>query len=189
MTARFFLVALAALKPTDVLACAKAAAEAGDCASIIVHENVRQEDVAALQALNLAVLMADVEPRVVSRLRADGLHLTKSEFAIVDLRLSLPKDAMVGVDCGTSRHAAMDASEGGADYVAFRQSQQYVGEPLIGWWNDLAEIPAVPFDPVTLEGLAKLLPQKPDFIRPDDAMWHSPDEATRIIKEFSHKLR
>lgn len=185
---RFFLVAPKDLDGKSVIACVKAACAAGDCASIIVHENIKQEDVADLQELGLAVLVADVEPRIVSRLRADGLHVTNSEFAIVDLRMSLPRDAMVGVDCGTSRHAAMEASEQGADYVGFHQRAQTIGEPLIGWWNDIAEIPAVPLDAVTVDDVAKLKPQNPDFLRPMDEMWQSPEDATRVITALLAEL-
>lgn len=185
---RFFLVVPKDLDAKSAIACARAACAAGDCASIIVHENIKQEEVAELQSLGLAVLLADVEPRIVSRLRADGLHITNTEFAIVDLRMSLPRDAMVGIDCGTSRHSAMEASEQGADYVGFHQRAQTIGEPLIGWWNDIAEIPAVPLDAVTVEDLAKLKPQRPDFLRPMDEMWQSPEDATRIVKSVLAKL-
>jgi thiamine-phosphate pyrophosphorylase len=185
---QFYLVAPNELAAADIIACATAACEAGECTSIIVPESVKTEDVAALQALGLAVFLQDVEPRIVSRLRADGLHINAMEHAIVDLRMSLPRDAMVGVGCGVSRHAAMEASEQGADYIAFTQKKQTVGEPLIKWWNDIAEIPSVPFDAVTVEDLALLLPQKPDFIRPTEAMWASPADAARVIKELSAKF-
>ena len=188
MSLRFYLVAPATLDPKSIIACATAACAAGDCASIIVPETVSTEDVAALQALGLAVFLQDVEPRIVSRLRADGLHLNNMEQVIVDLRMSLPRDAMVGINAGTSRHTAMEAAEQGADYVAFNQKAQTTGEPLIKWWNDIAEIPAVPFDPVTPAQLATMLPHNPDFIRPSDDMWQGPDAATRIIKELSAKL-
>jgi thiamine-phosphate pyrophosphorylase len=182
---QFYLVAPAALAAKDIVSCATAACAAGECASIIVPESVSQEDVAALQALGLAVFLQDVEPRIVSRLRADGLHINTSEFAVVDLRMSLPRDAMVGVGCGVSRHAAMEASEQGADYVAFNQKKQTGGEPLVKWWNDIAELPCVPFDAVSLADLATLLPQKPDFIRPSDEMWESAEAAAKIITAFS----
>jgi thiamine-phosphate pyrophosphorylase len=185
---QFYLVAPDTLPATDIIACAEAACSVGECASIIVPESVKQEDVAALQALGLAVFLQDVEPRIVSRLRADGLHINSNEFAVVDLRMSLPRDAMVGVGCGVSRHAAMEASEQGADYIAFTQKKQTGGEPLIKWWNDIAEVPCVPFDAVTLEELAIMLPQKPDFIRPTDEMWASPLEAARIIKLMAAKF-
>jgi len=183
MSARFFLVAPKDLAADQVIACAKAACAAGDCASVLVHENMRQEDVAALQELGLAVLLADVEPRIVSRLKADGLHVSSAEHNLLDLRMSLPKDTMIGLDCGTSRHMAMEAAEQGADYVAFRQKAQTGGEPLVKWWNDLAAIPAVPLDPAT-PAEATILAQHSDFIRPDDAMWQSADMATKVITEL-----
>lgn len=182
---QFYLVCPDAIALYDLLSCATAACAAGECASIIVPETVKSEDVAALQALGLAVFLQDVEPRIVSRLRADGLHVNTMEHPIVDLRMSLPRDAMVGVGCGVSRHMAMEAAEQGADYVAFTQKKQTGGEPLIKWWNDVFEIPSVPFDPAGVVDLATLLPQKPDFIRPMDEIWASPDAATRIIRELS----
>jgi thiamine-phosphate pyrophosphorylase len=187
MSARFFLVAPNTFAPSDIIACAKAACSAGDCASIIVPETVSTEDVAALQNLGLAVFLQDVEPRIVSRLRADGLHLNNMEYVIVDLRMSLPRDAMVGINAGTSRHTAMEASEQGADYVAFNQKSQTTGEPLVKWWNDIAEIPSVPFNAITPAELATMLPHNPDFIRPSDDMWQSPEAATQTIKSYGLK--
>lgn len=185
---QFYLVAPANVAPADILACATAACAAGECTSIIVPDTMKTEDVAALQELGLAVFLQDVEPRIVSRLRADGLHINSMEHAIVDLRMSLPRDAMIGVGCGTSRHAAMEAAEQGADYVAFTQKLQTGGEPLIKWWNDVFEIPSVPFDAVSVSELAVLLPQKPDFIRPMDEMWTSSADATRVISELVAKF-
>lgn len=187
MSARFFLVAPNTLAPSDIIDCAKAACLVGDCASIIVPETVSTEDVAALQGLGLAVFLQDVEPRIVSRLRADGLHLNTMEHVIVDLRLSLPRDAMVGINAGTSRHTAMEASEQGADYVAFNQKSQTTGEPLVKWWNDIAEIPSVPFNAITPAELAIMLPHNPDFIRPSDDMWQSPDAAISTINSYGLK--
>lgn len=186
---QFYLVAPSDLAPSGIIACARSACGAGDCASIIVPDSFKTEDVAELQSLGLAVFLQDVEPRIVSRLRADGLHINTLEFAIVDLRMSLPRDAMVGVGCGVSRHAAMEASEQGADYVAFTQKKQTGGEPLVKWWNDIAEIPCVPFDGVSLEELDTLLQQLPDFVRPTDAMWENAEQAANIIAAYSAKLK
>lgn len=186
---QFYLVAPSTLAPGAIINCARAACAAGDCTSIIVPDSLKTEDVAELQSLGLAVFLQDVEPRIVSWLRADGLHINTIEHAVVDLRMSLPRDAMVGVGCGVSRHAAMEASEQGADYVAFTQKKQTVGEPLVKWWNDIAEIPCVPFDAVSLEDLDTLLQQLPDFVRPTDAMWESAESASKIIAAFSAKLK
>ncbi len=185
---RFFLVAPPDIPSDAIVACAKAACAAGDCASIVLQGDPKAQDVAALQELGLAVLLADVEPRIVSRLKADGLHVTGSEFNLLDLRMSLPKETMVGKDCGTSRHAAMEAAEQGADYVGFRQKAQISGEPLVQWWNDLAEIPAVPLDPATPAD-ATILAQQAGFVRPADDMWQGPDVATRVIGEWVNTFK
>ena len=188
MSHRFFLVAPSHLDAAAIIVCAQAACAAGDCASIIVPDTLKTEDVVALQDLGLAVFLSDVEPRIVSRLRADGLHLNNLEHAIVDLRMSLPRDAMIGINAGVSRHLAMEAAEQGADYVAFNQKTQTTGEPLVKWWNELMEIPSVPFEAITPAELATMLPQKPDFIRPSDDMWASPADATRIIAAFGDTM-
>lgn len=185
---RFFLFAPATLIPANVIACAKAACAAGDCASIVLHENAKVEDVIALQALGLAVLLTGVEPRVVAHLKADGLHVTDNAFNLLDLRMSLPKDSVIGLDCGTSRHNAMEATEQGADYVGFHQKAQFVGEPLVKWWNDLAEIPAIALDPASAEE-AIILAQHSDFIRPSDEMWESAEMATNVITDLNIKLK
>jgi hypothetical protein len=38
------------------------------------------------------------------------------------------------------------------------------------------------------EALDTLLPQRPDFIRPSDAMWQSADEAGRIVAALAQRL-
>jgi thiamine-phosphate pyrophosphorylase len=103
-------------------------------------------------------------------------------------RQALGKEAIVGAFCGASRHVAMQAAEDGADYIALSQNSYAPGEPIIGWWSDLFEIPCVAFDPLESDKLDILLPQKPDFIRPPDAMWASPEEARRIVSGLMQRM-
>lgn len=172
---RVFLVAPAALPADALLSCAGAACGAGDCASIVVADTVTSACVAKLQALGLAVIIRDCEPRLVHRLSADGMHVGRSS-PVKALRETL-KTEVIGVFAATSRHIAMEAAESGADYVAFAQESQTQGEPLLFWWQDIFEVPTVAFDPISAAGVATLLPQKPDFIRPMDVMWESAEQA------------
>jgi thiamine-phosphate pyrophosphorylase len=119
-------------------------------------------------------------------LKADGLHLGRND-KVKESRESLKKESL-GVFAATSRHHAMEAAEFGADYIAFAQKAQSAGEPLISWWQEMFEVPVVAFDPVTVDELAQLLPQSPDFIRPSDAMWTDTASATRVISELAAKL-
>jgi thiamine-phosphate pyrophosphorylase len=179
---RFYLVAPDGLAPDQLLPCAAAACAAGDCASILVPETVTADVVAKLQALTIAVIIRDCEPRLVHRLGADGMHLSRAA-PVKAIRTTL-KDEMIGVFAATSRHIAMEAAEAGADYVAFSQKSQSTGEPLLFWWQDIFEVPAVAFDPVVASDLATLLPQKPDFIRPTDNMWENEAMAKTIISSL-----
>ena len=52
-------------------------------------------------------------------LGADGVHLGQDDGTVEEARQRLGREAQIGVTCHDSRHLAMEASEGGADYVAF----------------------------------------------------------------------
>jgi thiamine-phosphate pyrophosphorylase len=186
MKPRLFLVASPETASADIVANAQAACKAGDCASIIVPETILAADIAKLQALGLAVIIRDCEPRLVHRLKADGIHISRSA-PVKQLRTTL-KTEVIGVFAATSRHIAMEAAESGADYIAFAQKSQTHGEPLLAWWHDVADLPTVAFDPVALDELASLLPQNPDFIRPSDDMWKSPSEAAKIVADLNRHL-
>jgi thiamine-phosphate pyrophosphorylase len=186
MIPRFFLVAPTDIPGATLKACAEAATGAGDCASILVPETITAEGVAGLQSLGLAVIIRDCEPRQVHHLKADGIHISRSA-PVKNLR-TMFKSETIGVFAATSRHIAMEAAEAGADYIAFAQKSQKHGEPLIQWWHDLAELPSVAFDPVTLDDLATLLPQKPDFIRPSDSMWTDASTARETIANLAARL-
>jgi thiamine-phosphate pyrophosphorylase len=179
MTMRLFLVAPDHISEALLLDCAGAAARAADCAAIVVNGEIGPGAVISLQAMGLAVLLRDAEPRRVHHLRADGMHLS-SLAALQEARHAL-KDESLGFLAGTSRHAAMEAADAGADYVAFNQARQTGGEPIIAWWQDVTALPAVAFDPVDPAQLSTLLPQKPDFLRPSDAMWTDAAAAVREL--------
>jgi thiamine-phosphate pyrophosphorylase len=185
-TSRFFLVVPPDLPAETLKACTEAAVKAGDCASILVPETITANQMAALQELGLAVIIHNCEPRLVHHLKADGIQISRAA-PVKNLRSTF-KSETIGVFAATSRHIAMEAAEAGADYIAFAQKSQTAGEPLIGWWHDIFEIPCVAIDPVDPEDLAILLPQKPDFIRPSDAMWQDAAAARRIVSDLNAKM-
>jgi thiamine-phosphate pyrophosphorylase len=180
-TPRLFLVAPEGLGAEKILACSKAACSAGDVASIVVPQAALKAT-RELQALGLAVLSSGE-----AKSGCDGVHLGV-DGDTASARKIAGKNGIVGVYCAASRHAAMQAAEDGADYIAFSQNAYAPKEPIIGWWADLFEIPCVAFDPVGPKDLDILLPQNPDFIRPSDAMWASPEEATRIVAELMQRI-
>ena len=182
MTApRLFLVAPEGLGAPQVLACARAACAAGDVASIVLPQAALKA-VQELQALGLAVLSAGE-----AKSACDGIHLGLGGDA-AQARKAAGPNGIVGVYCAASRHAAMEAAEAGADYIAFSQNAYAPKEPIIGWWAELFEIPCVAFDPADVKDLDILLPQNPDFIRPSDAMWASPEEAQQVVAKLMQRM-
>jgi thiamine-phosphate pyrophosphorylase len=105
-------------------------------------------------------------------LKCDGIHMNAEIVLFERAREVLHKDAIIGCDCGTSKHLAMQLGEQGADYVAFRSSCTPSETPdnpdqlveLIGWWQELFEVPCVAADIVDQLQIEALLEIPADFI-------------------------
>jgi thiamine-phosphate pyrophosphorylase len=129
------------------------------------------------------------EARDATRHGADGIQVDANTADVAAAREAMGKDRFVGAYAASSRHFAMEAAEAGADYIAFDQTGASVGgEPVLKWWSDMMEVPAVAFTPAEPEALDSLLPQRPDFIRPPDAMWQGADVARRIVAALTQRL-
>ena len=99
-----------------------------------------------------AILFDDVE--LAKTLRADGVHISAGlsvREQVAAARAELGPDASIGVDAGASRHAAMEAGEAGAEYVAFgitlaSDDARAERDALIAWWGEIFEVPCVALD-------------------------------------------
>ncbi|MCF6198227.1 MAG: thiamine phosphate synthase [Hyphomicrobiaceae bacterium] len=127
----------------------------------------------------------------IDSLQADGLHLPPplaSPLWLEKARMTLGKDVIIGVDCGLSRHLAMSLGDAGADYIGFSIAQSEPYEQLVnmvGWWQDLFEIPCVALNPGDRTELETLLQIPTDFIALGAALWprfrDDPDFAKWVI--------
>jgi len=167
-----------------IAACAGAACAAGDVASILLPPLPVKSLVERLQRLGLAVLSAG-DPQSALSAGADGSEVSDLA-AYQHARSILGADRIVGAFCAASRHRAMELGEAGADYVAFAQRGH---EDLISWWAEIFQPPCIAADPVTPESLDILLPHRPDFIRPDDAMWDTPEMAHDVVARLTARLK
>ncbi|RYD97134.1 MAG: thiamine phosphate synthase [Sphingomonadales bacterium] len=128
------------------------------------------------------------------RLGADGVHLGQGDGDPRDARALLGPAAQIGVTCHDSRHLAMEAGEGGADYVAFgafypttTKETQHRPEPVIlSWWSTVFEIPCVAIGGITPANAAPLVKAGADFLAVSNAVWGG-DEAA-AIKAFTDLL-
>lgn len=121
------------------------------------------------------------------RLGADGVHLGQGDGDLADARAQLGRDAQIGVTCHASRHLAMEAGEGGADYVAFgaffpsptKQTEHRADLETLTWWQDIFEIPCVAIGGITPINCAPLVVAGADFLAVSHAVW-SGDEAAAV---------
>ncbi len=70
-------------------------------------------------------------------------------------------DAILVADVATSRHAAMDAGEAGADAILFRGAPAAVRD-CVAWWSELFVLPAAA--PASLDTMADLVLAGADFL-------------------------
>jgi len=111
------------------------------------------------------------------RLGLDGVHLADSSARVRDMRKALGRDAIIGVHCGSSRHAGLVAAEAGADYISFGPvAPSALGDgaiaetDLFAWWSEMIEVPVVAEGGLTaalVEGLAPMV----DFLAVGDEIW------------------
>ena len=126
-TCRLYLITPSAID--DLAAFGRVLAEAldaGDVAALQIRLKDADDEViaAAVDVLSpichgrgVAVILND-RPDLAARFGCDGVHVGQGDAPLAQARKLMGK-GMVGVTCHDSRHLAMEAAEGGADYVAF----------------------------------------------------------------------
>ena len=130
------------------------------------------------QARDVAVLLED-RVEMAAETGCDGVHLSDPK-ALAAARGRLGDEAIVGVDCGTSRLHAIAAAEDGADYVAFGAPEPgAAADPeLIGWWQSIMTLPCVAFGAVMPEDCARFAGAGADFVAVGPEMDLSACQAT-----------
>jgi thiamine-phosphate pyrophosphorylase len=120
----------------------------------------------------------------------DGVHLTEAGATVKTARQEVGAEAIVGVQCSASRHAAMVAAEAGADYVAFgggpaeRWWQDVADPELVGWWQAIMTAPCVAMVGDDLRHAAELAAAGADFVAVGSCIWADPggpDAAVRAL--------
>jgi thiamine-phosphate pyrophosphorylase len=140
------------------------------------------------QSHDTAFLLQD-DAETVKRLGADGIHLDVTDTCR-DARNLLGNGAIIGADCGLSRHLAMTLAEQGADYVTFGGSggqENETSKELIAWWAELFEVPCVAWGVETIEEATFLANAGADFVALSPAIWNS-ESPTHAIQGFQAAL-
>ena len=180
------------------------ALDAGDVAALQVRLKDIPDDIiaAAVDALlpiaaarDVAVILND-RPDLAARLGCDGVHVGQDDATLAEARRIVGKDAMVGVTCHDSLHLAMEAAEGGADYVAFGAffptttkdaSTRAEPELLTGWQADMV-IPCVAIGGITVPTARGLAAAGADFLAVSAGVWAYGEGPAAAVAAFNAEI-
>ena len=204
-TCRLYLITPPAID--DLAAFGKvlaAALDAGDVAALQIRlKDVDDEVIAAAVDLmspichsrEVAVILND-RPDLAARFGCDGVHIGQDDAPLSEAR-RLMGEGMVGVTCHDSRHLAMEAAEGGADYVAFgaffptsTKETGFRPDPeILTVWQETMEIPCVAIGGVTAENAGLLARAGADFVAVSSGVWAYPDGPAAAVKAINTAIR
>ena len=180
------------------------ALDAGDVAALQIRLKDQPDEIIAAavdvltpiaQARGVAVILND-RPDLAARLGCDGVHVGQEDMPLAQARAILGKDAMIGVTCHDSLHLAMEAAEGGADYVAFgaffptttkHALTRAEPELLTGWQLDMV-IPCVAIGGITVETAAGLATAGADFIAVSAGVWSHGEGPPAAVAAFNAEI-
>jgi thiamine-phosphate pyrophosphorylase len=180
------------------------ALDAGDVAAVQIRLKDTPDEIiaAAVDALmpialarGVAVILND-RPDLAARLGCDGVHVGQDDAPLAEARRLMGPDRMVGVTCHDSLHLAMEAAEGGADYVAFGAffptttkdaSTRADPELLTGWQQNMVT-PCVAIGGITVATAAGLAAAGADFLAVSAGVWAFGEGPSAAVAAFSDEI-
>lgn len=143
-----------------------------------------------------AVVLLNDRPDLARATGCDGVHIGQGDASLAEARRTMGKQAMIGVTCHDSRHLAMEASEAGADYVAFgaffatgTKETQYRPTPeILTIWQETMEPPCVAIGGITVENAAELARAGADFVAVSGGVWNHPEGPAVAVRRFTDVL-
>lgn len=141
-------------------------------------------------------LILNDRPDLAASLDCDGVHIGQMDGPLADARRVVGPDRIVGVTCHDSRHLAMDAAEGGADYVAFgaffpTTTKITTATPeldILTIWQDNMLIPCVAIGGITVQTARAVAAAGADFVAVCAGVWNHPDGAAAAVAAFNAEI-
>ena len=199
---RLYLITPPTLPDLDAFAGElEAALGAGDVAALQIRLKPADDDTvrAAVRRLlpiahehGVAVILND-RPDLAAELGCDGVHVGDEDPAVDAARRILGPNAMIGATCKDSRHAAMEAAEAGADYVAFgaffpTDTKDTTARPepdILAIWQETMAIPCVAIGGITVDNARPLIDAGADFLAVSAGVWRHPDGPAEAVRRFN----
>ena len=180
------------------------ALDAGDVAALQIRLKDVPDDIIAAatdalmpvaQARGVAVILND-RPDLAASLGCDGVHVGQDDMPLASARRLIGPERMIGVTCHDSLHLAMEAAEGGADYVAFgaffpttTKHAPARADPqlLTGWQLDMVT-PCVAIGGITVATAAGLAAAGADFIAVSAGVWSYGEGPAAAVAAFNQEV-
>lgn len=133
------------------------------------------------QSRGVAVILND-RPDLTRDLDCDGVHVGQTDAPLAEARRIVGAHRTVGVTCHDSRHLAMEAAEGGADYVAFgaffptstKEAATRADPDILSIWQEVMEIPCVAIGGIDAGNARGLAAAGADFLAVCAGVWSHP---------------
>jgi thiamine-phosphate pyrophosphorylase len=198
---KLYLISPPRLSPSNFAGVLKDMLAGGDVASFqlrlktVSDDEIRRAADALrpiVQAAGTAFILND-RPDLARELGCDGVHVGQEDTPYAEARRIMGPDAIVGVTCHDSRHLAMEASEAGADYVAFgaffptqtKTPKTQADIEILRWWSETTVVPCVAIGGITIANAPPLIEAGADFLAVSSAVWEHPDGAAAAVKAFN----
>ena len=144
------------------------------------------------KAHGVALILND-RPDLAAQLGCDGVHVGQDDAPYAEARRAMGKDRIVGVTCHDSRHLAMEASEAGADYVAFgaffptttKDAATRAEPEILEIWQEVMATPCVAIGGITVENCAPLIEAGADFLAVSAGVWTYADGPAAAVTAFN----
>ena len=180
------------------------ALDAGDVAALQIRlKDVPDEVIAAAvdsllpiaAARGVAVILND-RPDLAASLGCDGVHVGQDDAPLAEARRIVGKDRMVGVTCHDSLHLAMEAAEGGADYVAFgaffptttKEAPTRADPELLTGWQEAMLTPCVAIGGITVPTARELAAAGADFLAVSAGVWSHGQGPAAAVAAFNAEI-
>lgn len=156
------------------------------CVQLRLPDATEQELRAAIEVLmpiaqdmDIAFLVSE-EAELVAEYDCDGVHVGEGKLTVAEARKIVGDNCSIGVSCGGSRHAAMQAAEARADYVSFGpffasptkpHVTELVDPEVIEIWSEMTTVPCVAIGGITPDNAGTLVKAGADFIAVVSGVW------------------
>jgi thiamine-phosphate pyrophosphorylase len=198
---QLYLITPPKLEPLALAQDLKRALGAGDVASLQLRlKNASDDEIRRATELLMPIAQAAGTPFILNdradlaaEMGADGVHIGQDDASYADARAAVGLKRIVGVTCHDSRHFAIEASDAGADYVAFgaffptatKETKTRADIELLAWWSELMVVPCVAIGGITVENAPPIIAAGADFLAVSAGVWDHGQGPAAAVRAFN----